>query len=76
MQLEDDQQPTILVSPVKEKEGPLYAILHTQPVTPVRRQSIVTLHPIESGKDPAKDESSQNQQKNNQTNHKDAGPSR
>ncbi|CAH0561146.1 unnamed protein product [Brassicogethes aeneus] len=47
MQLEDEQ-PTILVSPVKEREGPLYAILHTAPVTPIRRQSIVTLHPIES----------------------------
>ncbi|KAG5888465.1 hypothetical protein JTB14_017696 [Gonioctena quinquepunctata] len=57
MQLEDDPpcvivgpstSPSILVSPAKEREGPLYAILHSSPVTPVRRQSIITLHPIES----------------------------
>ncbi|XP_050497267.1 follicle-stimulating hormone receptor [Diabrotica virgifera virgifera] len=55
MQLEDDQpsvlvnpSPTILVSPAKEREGPLYAILHSTPVAPARRQSIVTLHPAES----------------------------
>ncbi|KAK9875696.1 hypothetical protein WA026_009493 [Henosepilachna vigintioctopunctata] len=53
MQLDDDQQlpqPAILVSPTKECNGPLYAILHSHPVTPTRRQSIVTLHPIESEK--------------------------
>lgn len=44
MQLEDE--PSILVSPVKERDGALYAILHTAPiVAPTRRQSIVTLHP-------------------------------
>ncbi|EFA02891.2 Leucine-rich repeat-containing G-protein coupled receptor 5-like Protein [Tribolium castaneum] len=47
MQMEDEQ-PAILVSPSKEREGPLYAILHSQPVTPARRQSIVTLHPPET----------------------------
>lgn len=49
MQLDDETpSPTILVSPAKELEGPLYAILHTTaiPTTPTRRQSIVTLHPI------------------------------
>lgn len=47
MQLEDE--PTIIVNPVKEREGPLYAILHAQPaVIPVRRQSIVTLHPTDT----------------------------
>ncbi|KAK9701125.1 Leucine rich repeat [Popillia japonica] len=46
MQLEDE--PSIVISPSKEIPGPLYAILHAQPVTPTRRQSIVTLHPIES----------------------------
>lgn len=45
MQLEDE--PSILVSPANEREGPLYAILHTQPPAPVRRQSIITLHPLE-----------------------------
>lgn len=49
MQMEDDQPSAILVSPTKENEGPLYAILHTAPVvTPTRRQSIVTLHPTET----------------------------
>jgi leucine-rich repeat-containing G protein-coupled receptor 6 len=47
MQMEDEQ-PSMLVSPSKEREGPLYAILHSQPVTPARRQSIVTLHPPET----------------------------
>lgn len=46
MQLEDE--PSILASPSKEIPGPLYAILHAQPITPTRRQSIVTLHPTES----------------------------
>ncbi|KAK4886478.1 hypothetical protein RN001_002749 [Aquatica leii] len=46
MQMEDE--PSISVTPSKDREGPLYAILHSQPVTPVRRQSIVTLHPTES----------------------------
>lgn len=47
MQLEDE--PSIIVNPVKEREGPLYAILHAQPtVVPVRRQSIVTLHPTDT----------------------------
>lgn len=46
MQLEDE--PSIIVSPTNEREGPLYAILHSQPVTPARRQSIVTLHPSEN----------------------------
>ncbi|XP_074025925.1 G-protein coupled receptor rickets isoform X4 [Leptinotarsa decemlineata] len=64
MQLEDDQpsviispcaSPSILVSPAKEREGPLYAILHSTPVTPIRRQSIVTLHPIESVSDSVRD---------------------
>lgn len=45
MQMEDE--PSILVTPSKDREGPLYAILHSQPVTPVRRQSIITLHPTE-----------------------------
>ncbi|XP_063916141.1 lutropin-choriogonadotropic hormone receptor isoform X4 [Zophobas morio] len=48
MQMEDEQQPSMLVSPSKEREGPLYAILHSQPVTPARRQSIITLHPPET----------------------------
>lgn len=49
MQMEDDQPSAILVSPSKEHEGPLYAILHTAPVAPpARRQSIVTLHPTET----------------------------
>lgn len=68
MQLEDEQ-PSILVSPTKEREGPLYAILHSTPVTPVRRQSIVTLHPVES----TKISSNPSSQANNTT---DAGPSR
>ncbi|KAB0799724.1 hypothetical protein PPYR_07604 [Photinus pyralis] len=46
MQMEDE--PSILVTPSNDREGPLYAILHSQPITPIRRQSIVTLHPIES----------------------------
>ncbi|XP_045479243.1 lutropin-choriogonadotropic hormone receptor isoform X2 [Harmonia axyridis] len=50
MQLDDEQPSAILVSPTKECNGPIYAILHTHPVTPTRRQSIVTLHPIESEK--------------------------
>lgn len=45
MQMEDE--PGILVPPSKDREGPLYAILHSQPTTPKRRQSIVTLHPPE-----------------------------
>lgn len=49
MQMEDEQPSAILVSPSKEHEGSLYAILHTAPAaTPARRQSIVTLHPTES----------------------------
>lgn len=56
MQMEDEQPAALLVSPTKDCKGPLYAILHAHPVTPVRRQSIVTLHPIESSN------SSQNQQ--------------
>lgn len=45
MQLEEES--SVAVSPTNEREGPLYAILHTTPITPIRRQSIVTLHPIE-----------------------------
>ncbi|XP_022913497.1 lutropin-choriogonadotropic hormone receptor isoform X2 [Onthophagus taurus] len=63
MQLEDE--PSILVSPSKDIQGPLYAILHAQPVTPTRRQSIVTLHPPE----PAQDASGNSSQS-------DAGPSK
>ncbi|XP_025836761.1 lutropin-choriogonadotropic hormone receptor-like isoform X3 [Agrilus planipennis] len=48
MQMEDEPS----LSPTKEKEGPLYAILHSQPVvTPLRRQSVGTLHPPESTSD-------------------------
>ncbi|KAJ8967770.1 hypothetical protein NQ317_018896 [Molorchus minor] len=68
MQLEDEQ-PSIMVSPAKEREGPLYAILHSTPVTPIRRQSIVTLHPIESNKTSTNSSSQAN-------NTADAGPSR
>ncbi|XP_023310221.1 lutropin-choriogonadotropic hormone receptor [Anoplophora glabripennis] len=68
MQLEDEQ-PSILVSPTKEREGPLYAILHSTPMTPVRRQSIVTLHPVESTKVSPNSSSQAN-------NMADAGPSR
>lgn len=45
------QAPAILVSPAKEREGPLYAILHAQKdaaAVPTRRRSIVTLHPTET----------------------------
>lgn len=48
MQMEDEQPSAILVSPSKECEGPLFAILHSAPATPARRQSIVTLHPMET----------------------------
>lgn len=46
--LEEEPQSSSAVSPAKEKEpGPFFAILHTPipPATPVRRQSIITLHP-------------------------------
>ncbi|XP_065158944.1 lutropin-choriogonadotropic hormone receptor isoform X2 [Atheta coriaria] len=44
--MQQDEEPPLLISPTKEREGPLYAILHTTPIiTPTRRQSIVTLHP-------------------------------
>lgn len=46
--VQQEDEPAILVSPSKEREGPLYAILHSQPVAPIRRQSIVTLHPPET----------------------------
>ncbi|KAJ8967185.1 hypothetical protein NQ314_003014 [Rhamnusium bicolor] len=59
MQLEDEA-PSILVSPTKEREGPLYAILHSTPVTPVRRQSIVTLHPTEGTKSSPNSSSQEN----------------
>ncbi|XP_060531004.1 thyrotropin receptor isoform X2 [Cylas formicarius] len=49
VQAEDEQQTPASVSPAKERDAPLYAILHSavQPALPahVRRQSIVTLHP-------------------------------
>lgn len=61
MQMEDDQPSAILVSPTKESEGSLYAILHTTPsTTPARRQSIVTLHPAESMNGVLTNHSSQN----------------
>lgn len=81
MQLEDDQQqlqqaqPSILVSPARDREGPLYAILHSQPlITPTRRQSIVTLHPIEGNNN-----NNNNNNNSSQANNKgktEAGPSR
>ncbi|KAH1026389.1 hypothetical protein HUJ05_000063 [Dendroctonus ponderosae] len=47
--LEEEAQSSAAVSPAKESNvpEPFYAILHSpiSPVTPVRRQSIVTLHP-------------------------------
>lgn len=47
--MQQEDEPVIVVSPAKEREGPLYAILHSQPiVVPTRRQSIVTLHPPET----------------------------
>lgn len=78
MQMEDEQQqPSILVSPAKEREGPLYAILHSTPIAPARRQSIVTLHPPESIKNSAPSDSaitiSPSQQNGNTA--VDAGPS-
>ncbi|VEN40464.1 unnamed protein product [Callosobruchus maculatus] len=54
MQGDEEQPSSILVSPTKELEGPLYAILHPAPIPaaaivpliPPRRQSVVTLHPL------------------------------
>lgn len=46
--MQQEDEPAIVVSPSKDREGPLYAILHSQPVIPARRQSIVTLHPPET----------------------------
>ncbi|KAJ8941631.1 hypothetical protein NQ318_010657, partial [Aromia moschata] len=72
MQLEDEQ-PSILVSPAKEREGPLYAILHSAPATPVRRQSIVTLHPTDVNSKPSANPPSS---QTNSTADATAGPSR
>ncbi|XP_076257217.1 G-protein coupled receptor rickets isoform X2 [Rhynchophorus ferrugineus] len=47
MQMEEEQPSNNGTSPVKEPESPLYDVIHNTipPGTPIRRQSIITLHP-------------------------------